>query len=1339
MRIGILIIGIFSVLQVNTVVMAADRWPFESADGPHYVQSTMGEYRPATALTSNHIHKGVDLKLSGGVVQTGENGTKIYAIDGCNEPYLFGDNTDNEGIECGNYKYIHIETTIDDTKSVSTGDEIGVIKAIKGPHLHLGENDGAANPLRSGGLKNYADTVRTTVWKPKFFKDEKITEQFTITDTQGLLKVSGKVDILAKAKDAQSNGSSTVAPYLIGYMVKDSKDQEVNKKENIKFDSASTDDVTLDKVLSTILSNISEYHYWVTNQKNANDAWDTASLPDGEYKVSVYADDIKGEETGNHKYSIESSKGAETVTVFLDNYVNVESTTPSDSDYNVATDSNESSIVINFDRAMDIASVQSALNFNPTTSDFVITPSNENKTVTIVFKDGFTSNTDYIITVGEAAKDKDGNLLDGDDDGEPGGDYTFKFSTKIAKLKIEVQPELVEVGASKWTNGGVKTIIATLVDELGNAIESTFAPSLSWASPSGGEVEINFPDSSVPTTSWSGTINIPKGSNGNSSFSSDNMEITGDGSFIVDTTPPRLEPGSVASKTCRCPSGPIAFDYQLDDGSGSGLDQVDTVGLGLSANSCYGAGNYKYGAETITDKVGNETSLTGQISIINNKCTNPDDNYSVVVRSIEGGTVPTDTIGGKKVGILGSGYVYSSQKFLIDKVGLKTDIITPNFSPDIYEEYSLLIIPTGALSGLTQSDGFKARLNAYVEKGGTIFALSQMQGYEFGALPGGEITGYGYQNDQQCFTNAANIDNWHQVLSGQSESSLDLNIDGFYTGIPATGTSLLRRVSNGQTALTIYPYGEGHVIATTMYTDWGYSVSQYTQDEISLIRDIISWAKKPAELPEMEPGGAASVTVPVVNSTGEDVGSVKIFIRNPAGNVVKEFNVPTSIGSGDVSEVTVTYESDTTSPLGIWWVNYELLDENGNSLQAEYEGARFALATRPQTPAQEAGLSFSVLSDSENYLVGDDAIFSIVAFNNGDTERTITAKYEDQQQELIVPPHKSTTVIYEKGLTYQSERGTWLAANFYDINGEFIGSASKRYWTAEPSVKVTTNTDKSRYSKGENIDLAINLMNDWYVNIEATLSVNVTDSTNATIYSQLLDVALPAQSTLIKNMAFIPPPTVLSGNYLVIIEVYDANGNKIGLATTSYEMPKSLISIAPVSPVIFGKNSTISFEVANIGFIDVAPIYFTANLINPDGVKVWETSEQLSNIQVDESKILDFPAPSQPLLFGNYRLAYGINYNDEESSGEVVIPNTFNIDLSLDQLSYKIREEANLLISLNNTGKFNLDNLTVKVNVPAIGYVDERTIALAPEEKYQGQFVIDIPINLSPGQNDVNI
>jgi hypothetical protein len=237
------------------------------------------------------------------------------------------------------------------------------------------------------------------------------------------------------------------------------------------------------------------------------------------------------------------------------------------------------------------------------------------------------------------------------------------------------------------------------------------------------------------------------------------------------------------------------------------------------------------------------------------------------------------------VALLSDAFVDNAAELLLKRLKEPIREVKESLNPAaLLKNQPVLLVPSGALTGFNDSPMLKASLDEYVKQGGTLIVLSQKHGYDYASIPtpdGKPITGYGWEEDQNCFADSVAIESWHQMLSGQSRSTPTLNVDGYFTGYPANATVLLRRTANGQPALLMYEHGLGRVIVTNMYSDWAYGHGQASQEEIALVRDILSWAKKPASLPEIKPGETVSLPVTLSNSTATDAASIKLQIWNP--------------------------------------------------------------------------------------------------------------------------------------------------------------------------------------------------------------------------------------------------------------------------------------------------------------------------------------------------------------------------------------------------------------------------------------------------------------------------
>ena len=144
----------------------------------------------------------------------------------------------------------------------------------------------------------------------------------------------------------------------------------------------------------------------------------------------------------------------------------------------------------------------------------------------------------------------------------------------------------------------------------------------------------------------------------------------------------------------------------------------------------------------------------------------------------------------------------------------------------------LSFLPEASL--VSRISHFKATLDEYVNNGGTLIVFAQPYGYHFSVLPVPEeqdgtfrpVNGYGWEEDQNCLTNAVYLDGWHQIFAGQSRSTPTMNVDGYFTAYPSSASVLLRRTVNGQPAMLVYPHGQGRVIVTSMYSDFAFGQSQ---------------------------------------------------------------------------------------------------------------------------------------------------------------------------------------------------------------------------------------------------------------------------------------------------------------------------------------------------------------------------------------------------------------------------------------------------------------------------------------------------------------------------------
>ncbi|MCK4614409.1 MAG: hypothetical protein KAU14_06370, partial [Thermoplasmata archaeon] len=232
----------------------------------------------------------------------------------------------------------------------------------------------------------------------------------------------------------------------------------------------------------------------------------------------------------------------------------------------------------------------------------------------------------------------------------------------------------------------------------------------------------------------------------------------------------------------------------------------------------------------------------------------PDDVYVLggEVVNLTGEGVP-----GAVVGIVNKGFP-EEMMTLVNQTGHEARYIDLATIPvnDLYD-LKALIVPSGGLYDVSDplgaSEIISLKIRLFLEHGGNLIVFTQQYGYEWSAIPGG-LTGYGYQEDQNCLLGSVYIENYRPVFSSISETKtpnadgavfLNLNVDGFFLDYPANATVLLTRDANKMPAMLAYPWANGHILATTMYPDFAYVFGSGTDDEIILLKDMIDYMTLP--------------------------------------------------------------------------------------------------------------------------------------------------------------------------------------------------------------------------------------------------------------------------------------------------------------------------------------------------------------------------------------------------------------------------------------------------------------------------------------------------------------
>ena len=245
----------------------------------------------------------------------------------------------------------------------------------------------------------------------------------------------------------------------------------------------------------------------------------------------------------------------------------------------------------------------------------------------------------------------------------------------------------------------------------------------------------------------------------------------------------------------------------------------------------------------------------------------------------------------------------------------------------------------------------------------------------------------------------AGIRKYNYAVAGQQDTTVDGTADGVITSWPEDGETWLYRLKNNFPALLSYQIGQGRVVISNYYSDYARGHSQLNEDEKRLLRDLLSWGRDFGVLPEIAPGGTLDVDVPVVYSnTGgmtATVTKVRLKLRNPNRQQLKMVEIPAELTPGGSLTASFNFndldKSLSQNMLGIWWVNYELVDAAGQVVQAEQEGQRVALSKHLQNN-NTTDLAITVKTPLQSALEGENIPFQIIARNDASTSRTFNYK-----------------------------------------------------------------------------------------------------------------------------------------------------------------------------------------------------------------------------------------------------------------------------------------------------------------------------------------------------------
>jgi|GEM_PF-1749514 len=643
------------------------------------------------------------------------------------------------------------------------------------------------------------------------------------------------------------------------------------------------------------------------------------------------------------------------------------------------------------------------------------------------------------------------------------------------------------------------------------------------------------------------------------------------------------------------------------------------------------------------------------------------------------------------IAVLDEGFSKEIGIFL-DSIKEPYKLVKPSIDLGELESYKVFVLPSASLVS-TSSKTFKETLNQYVLDGGALVVFSQPYDKNYEILPG-NVSAYGYEQDQNCLSNSIGISSFGPELSSirgdpTAASNFAVNVDGYFKKWPANTTVLLLRQKNSQPAMVSYKYGLGKVVATTIYEDTAYSHNQARGEGISIMRDTIRAAL--SEIPENLAVGdnkQVVISINVTNFGGTNVTGVMLRILYPNTDKVDSVNVSTNLLPGETKEINFTYITPNVdyrdSWLGIYKLDYSLL-HGQDIVQNSYGVGQISVSRfkgdRGGWTTVGSKLSFSINSDKQTY-VWESPIRLVVTVQNRDSvSRNITVyrvRGHEEPWGYISNATKQSlgTYLLQSGEKKELEFFTKMhpyddfgAEAFFYENNTFLGKAYIAIGHVEPKVNLDITADKKEYNLGDIASYKVDLDNNFK----------------------------EPYSFILKTVLRDPRGNVVSEDQRNLSVTYGSSNN-LFVSSSNEKSDEVVIGSTIELPIKYKLLSPVSGNYQIYSEMWIGDMLWRSK---SEYFKLKEIYQMRANLDKSET------------LSGQYYYYY-----------------------RYDSATYRAGQNASIFINITNTGANILDtNITLKSDL----YNTTQSLIMPLNEKKNIAIDFKIPDNITPGLHELNL
>ncbi len=738
----------------------------------------------------------------------------------------------------------------------------------------------------------------------------------------------------------------------------------------------------------------------------------------------------------------------------------------------------------------------------------------------------------------------------------------------------------------------------------------------------------------------------------------------------------------------------------------------------------------------------------------NNPC-NPDDNRSPAgLESLTRADLAKGSAFDARIAILGNGHFFSLQG-LLGLQGVSTELAPIDFSPEMVDRYPVLFIPSGGLSGYVGSSLMQQRLEQYAQNGGVIVAFTQEYGDEFRLLPGGEIRGYGYDEDLNCHADSAYVSAFAPMLLGQSREVLSLNIDGFFTHWPDDTVVLLGRVVNGMPAMLSYPYGAGRVVATTAYADMAHYQGQGTHEEQILLRDLARWALAPSlEVDSYAPHDVITAPLTLTNETASPLTHLHYDLLDPWGQLAasEALTLSAPLDPGASTSITLALDLDALAlpeddRYGLWTIDGTLSDGAGSVLQEIPDAYHFAVTHFTEQGDghgyQGQPYAMSITSETEEYPYFLPATFTYHVFNHSDQEETFKVHWwfahhqgwpnTEGTETITVSAHSTgvfTTVL-------EHVRSVDRLRARLRLNGQSAAYAERGFWVVRASLSQDVTTDEEEYNWGESPVATITSTNLLQVPFQMSAHLETQSPDGQTVLADVRTFTVVTQTPHVYTVTL--PPLTQAGFTEVSVE-NQIQGHYAPRSSTRVYLASLALDVTLDPPARVAAGAPLTLTVANAGVGVSSASTLQVRVVDPSGATVWLDQDTLPALMSGQTSTQTFSLGDPgSIAMGDYVLAYRlVSAGELLSEGEFTLPSRSVLESDFDRGFYRIRDTVQFAAVLRNTGHFDLSPL-VTITVPVLGLTTTQPVTLPVGAETRVPFSFSLPSDLAAGAYKVEV